>query len=361
MTAIFEKYYVGLDISDKTTAVCIVNGVGDIVKEGSVPSEPQDISDYFEDAGFDLHLIGLEASGVAIWLCRELLCRGYPLVCVETHRSSAFLAAQKMKTDKNDARGLAQMMRCGLYRSVHIKSDESQRIKMLVNNRRFLVEQRVDIENQIRGSLKVFGLKVGAVTEKQYDARVRELIDGDGELEVAILPLLEQRSSGVERIKALEKMLSTAAKNDEICRLLMTAPGVGPLTAVLFKAVIDDPSRFKRSRDVPPQLGLVPRKYASGETDYNGRITKAGDVMLRHHLYRAAATLTQTSARPCELKKWGRNLRNRSSYKSSTVAVARKLSIILHSMWVNRQEFDWSVDSKSQVEEDCEVELSKSA
>lgn len=356
MSIMFTDYYVGLDISDKTTAICIIDAAGNIVKEGFAPSEPDDLANFLDDSGYKFALIGLEASGIAIWLCRELLARDFPVVCVETHRSSAFLAAQKMKTDKNDARGLAQMMRCGLYRRVHIKSDESQRIKMLVNNRRFLVEQRVDIENQIRGSLKVFGLKVGTVSEKQYDGRVRELITGDGELEVAILPLLEQRASGGERIKALEQMLVTAAKHDPVCRLLMTAPGIGHLTAILFKAVIDDPSRFKRSRDVPAQLGLVPRKYASGETDYNGRITKAGDVMLRHHLYRAAATLTQTNARPCALKKWGRNLRNRSSYKSTTVAVARKLSIILHAMWVNGQEFDWSAERIGQTKE-----LAKSA
>lgn len=351
MSKTSEDHYVGLDISDKTTAICVIDSAGNIVKETNAASEPDDLAKFLDNSNYKVRLIGLEAGGIAIWLCRELLARGFPMICVETHRCSAFLAAQKMKTDKNDARGIAQMMRCGLYRAVHIKSDISQRIKMLINNRRFLVEQRVDIENQIRGSLKVFGLKIGGVTEKQYDGRVRELITGDGELEVAILPLLEQRASGVERIKALEQMLFTAAKNDSVCRLLMTAPGIGHLTAILFKAVIDDPSRFKRSRDVPAQLGLVPRKYASGQTDYNGRITKAGDVMLRHHLYRAAATLTQTNGRPCALKRWGRNLRNRSSYKSSTVAVARKLSIILHAMWVNGQEFDWSTDRMGQIEE----------
>jgi len=341
MSNSYEKYYVGCDVSDKETALCIMNGDGDIVHEAMVPSEPKDIVAYFQSTLLKFERVGLEASSLSIWLCRSLAEAGYPVICIETHKSSAFLAAQKMKTDRNDARGIAQMMRCSLYSEVHIKSDASQRFKMLLNNRRFLVEQRVDIENQIRGSLKVFGLKIGPVTDKQYEARVRELIDGDGELEVAIMPLLEQRAAGVERIQALETVLATAAKKDEVCRLLMTAPGVGPLTALLYKAVIDDPTRFKRSRDIPAQLGLVPRKYASGETDYNGGITKAGDVMLRHHLYRAAATLTQNSARPCKLKEWGRNLRKRSSYKSSTVAVARKLSIILHRMWMDGTEFDW--------------------
>lgn len=346
-----QKYHVGCDVSDKETALCIVNSDGDIVQETMVPSEPKDIVSYFESTCLTFERIGLEASSLSIWLCRALAEAGYPVICIETHKSSAFLAAQKMKTDRNDARGIAQMMRCNLYSEVHIKSDASQRIKMLINNRRFLVEQRVDIENQIRGSLKVFGLKIGPITERRYEARVRELIDGDGELEAAVMPLLEQRASGVERIQALETMLATAAKKDEVCRLLMTAPGVGPLTALLYKAVIDDPTRFKHSRDVAPQLGLVPRKYASGETDYNGGITKAGDVMLRHHLYRAAATLTQNSARPCKLKEWGRNVRKRSSYKSSTVAVARKLSIILHRMWMDGAEFDWGDHQRRRANE----------
>lgn len=362
MNNIAQEYYVGCDVSDKETALCIIDNDGDIIKETMVPSEPEEISAYLESTHFKFERIGLEASNLSIWLCRVLSEAGYPVICIETHKASAFLAAQKMKTDRNDARGIAQMMRCSLYSAVHIKSDESQRCKLLLNNRRFLVEQRVDIANQIRGSLKIFGLKVGPVTERQYERRVRELIDGDGELEAAILPLLEQRASGVGHIQVLEKMLTNAAKRDLVCRLLMTAPGIGPLTALLYKAVIDDPVRFRHSRDVAPQLGLVPRKYASGETDYNGGITKAGDVMLRHHLYRAAATLTQNSARPCKLKEWGRNLRKRSSYKVSTVAVARKLSIILHRMWMDGAKFDWGDrQRKCAGEEACNTKILSAA
>lgn len=342
MNTLHEKYYVGCDVSDKETAICIINSNGVIMWETMVPSEPDDIIGYLQSTELSFERIGIEASGLAIWLCRMLLQAGYPAICIETYKASVFLAAQKMKTDRNDARGIAQMMRCGLYSEVHIKSDTSQRFKMLLNNRRFMVEQRVDIENQIRGTLKVFGLKVGSATDKQYEPRVRELICGDGELEAAVIPLLDHRASGMQRIHELETMLASAARNDEVCRLLMTAPGIGPLTALLYKAVIDDPGRFKYSKDVPAQLGLVPRKYASGQTDYNSGISKAGDMMLRHHLYRAAATLTQNSARPCKLKDWGRNLRKRSSYKSATVAVARKLSIILHRMWLDGTEFDWA-------------------
>lgn len=360
MSKSLENHYVGCDVSDKTTAICIVNYNGEIVDEGSIPSDPTEIGAFVKKSKLPIARIGIEASNLSIWLCRSLFEAGFPVICVETHKASAFLAAQKMKTDKNDARGLAQMMRCGLYNEVHIKSDANQRIKMLVNNRRFLVSQRVDTENQIRGSLKVFGLKVGSVTEHQYDGRVREIISGDGELEAAVLPLLEQRASGILHVKTLDRMLLTAAKNDEVCRLLMTAPGVGHLTAILYKAVIDDPLRFQRSKDVPAQLGLVPRKYASGEMDYNGRITKAGDSMLRQHLYTAAVSLTKQTAKPCALKRWGRELRNRgTSYKSSNVAVARKLSIILHRMWVDGTEYDWAQQHDSSA--GVEAELPKAA
>ncbi len=335
------NYYVGLDVSDKQTAVCIVDYDGEIIQEGMVDTQPKSIDNYLRKTGLTYEKLGIEATNLAIWLYWELGKVGYNTICVCTRQTAAFMSAQNMKTDRNDARGIAQMMRCGMYTKVHVKSDDSQRFKMLVNNRRFLVEQRVDIENQIRGSLKTFGMKTGTVTETQYDERIRELIAGDGELEVAVLPLLEQRGSGMELIKEFDKLFRTAAKNDPVCQLLMTAPGVGPMTAILYKAVIDDPTRFKHSKDVPCQLGLTPRKYASGEMDYNGRITKAGDHMMRTHLYTAAAIIMKNSSRPCELKSWGHRLHKRSSYKNATTAVARKLSIIMHRMWMDGTEFYW--------------------
>lgn len=356
-----NKYYVGLDVSSKETAICIVDYGGNIIHEAMVSTEPLIIGAYLKNTELACEKIGIEANNLAIWLYWKLTEFGYPIICVETHQTSAFMSAQKMKTDKNDARGIAQMMRCDMYRKVHVKSDESQRLKMIVNNRRFMVEQRVALENQIRGSLKTFGLIIGTITRSHYESRVRELIDGDGELETAVLPLLEQRCSGMERINMLDKLLVTAAKNDPVCRLLMTAPGVGPLTAILYKAVIDDPTRFKYSKDVAPHLGLVPRKYASGEVDFNGGITKAGDTMLRQHLYTAAETITRRPARPCKLKTWGRALEKRSSYKVSRVAVARKLSILLHRMWVDGTEFDWGNQNRKLRTNEHEVKMLEAA
>lgn len=221
----------GLDVSDKLTAVCIVDDKGEIVAECMVNTEPESINDYLQKHALIYENIGIESNNTAIWLYWKLTEAGYNMICVDTQQTAAFMSAQRMKTDKNDARGIAQMMRCDMYTEVHVKSDESQRFKMLMNNRRFMVKQRVDLENQIRGSLKVFGLKTGEVTQAQYEPRIRALIAGDGELELSVLPLLEQRCSGIERIKMLDKLLRGAAKNDLVCQLLMTTPGVGPLTA----------------------------------------------------------------------------------------------------------------------------------
>jgi len=336
------KYYVGLDVSMKETAICIMDQDGKIMHEKMVTTEPEDISKYLASKKYPFERIGIEASNLAIWLYKTLNASGYRIVCIETHHAKAAMAAQNVKTDKNDARGIAQMMRTGWYKPVHIKSENSQRLKMVINNRKCLVGQRLVIENQIRGTLKTFGLKVGETTRHKYESRIRELIEGDGELEIAIHPLLDVRALIVKQIQMLEKLLATAAKNDQICRNFMSIPGVGPLTALLFKAVIDDPKRFRRSRHVPVHLGLTPRKYASGEVDYNGRITKCGDDLLRNHLYEAAAVVLRQTTKKNELKSWGLSIAKRSSTKNARVAVARKLAVIMHRMWLDCTEFDWN-------------------
>jgi len=335
------KYYVGLDISNDETAICVADYDGTIIKEGMVATEPAAIQKFLRSTKLSYERIGLEAGNLSIWLYWALHKSGYPVTCIDARHAHAVIGIQNVKTDKNDARAIAHLMRTNLFSSVHVKSDESQRVKMLVNNRRCLVDQRVVLENQIRGSLKVFGLKTGKVTTKQYDGRVRDLIDGDGELEAGVFPLLDARSFLMCEINTLNKMLMTLAKNDPVCRLLTTVPGVGPLTAVLYKAVIDDPSRFKKSKDVAAHAGITPRKYASGEVDYNGRITKCGDTMLRSHLFEAASIILRPTMKTNPIKQWGTRIAKRSSLKNARVAVARKLTIVMHRMWMDGTEFDW--------------------
>lgn len=334
------EYFVGLDIAQAETAICISDKDGTIIREGMVKTEPGDIAGYLGRTGLTFARVGMEASNLSIWMYRELCGRGLPAVCIETRHAKAAMAAQNVKTDRNDARGIVHMMRTGWFKPVHVKSDGNQRLRMLVSTRKTLVWQRVKMESQIRGTLKIFGLKTGEVTRHRFAQRVRELMNGDGELEAAIEPLLEVRALIVAQTRQLDKMILTAVKNDEVCRRLMSVPGVGPLTALLFKAVIDDPARFKRSRDVPVHLGITPRKYASGEVDYTGRITKCGDQLLRTHLFEAAAYILRPSSKRSTLKAWGTKIAKRSCLRKARVAVSRRLAIIMHRMWVDGTEFE---------------------
>jgi len=337
--------YVGLDISQSVTAICICDKDGVILRESMVPTEPEKISEYLNRSNLLITLAGMESSNLAIWLYRELRTLGHPVVCIETRHAKAAMAAQNVKTDRNDARGIAHMMRTGWYKPVHVKSDESQRVKLLIANRKALVHQRVKMECQIRGTLKTFGLRTGEVARDHFERRVRELINGDGELEAAMDPMLGVRALALYEVKQMDKMLEKAANQDGTCRLLMSIPGIGPITALLYKAVIDDPIRFKRSRDVPAHLGLTPRKFASGEVDYNGRITKCGDTMLRTHLFESAAYILRPSSKRTDLKVWGTRIAKRSCLKKARVAVSRRLAIIMHRMWIDGTEYEAEMKS----------------
>lgn len=334
-------FYVGLDVSNAETAVCVVDQNGEIVDEASVATEPGAIATYLQQGRRKISKIGMEAGNLSIWLYWALRELEFPVLCIDTRHTHAFIGLQAVKTDKNDARVIANIMRVNVYREVHVKSDTSQRIKMLVNSRRCLVDQRVVLENQVRGTLKIFGLKIGDVTPKQYEMRVRKLINGDGELEAGVLPILKVRKLIQAEVAILDSMLRQVARNDPACQILMTMPCVGLLTAVLFRVVIDEPRRFRKSKDVAAHLGLTPRKYASGDVNYNGRITKCGDAMLRNHLYEAASIMLRPTTKRNAIKQWGTKISKRSSLKNARIAVARKMAITLHRMWVDEAAFNW--------------------
>jgi transposase len=327
------KYYGSLDVSLNSTAVCVVNQDGAIIQEGDVASEPAAIDQWLKKTGLPIERIGLEAGGLSSWLSQELLALGWNVICIETRHAKAAMNAQKVKTDRNDARGLAHIMRTGWYKEVHVKSPDSQELRMLLNNRRFLLDKRVAIDNEIRGSLRTFGLKLGKVTPKTYEQRVRELVGDNGKFQACIFPMLEVRRVLIEQCKKLEKLVLDHVQEDQICQLFMTIPGVGPLTALVFKTFVDRPERFQKSKAVGPALGLTPRKYASGEVDYDGHITKCGDTFVRSHLFEAAKVLLSRVGKPCDLKSWGLRLAKRSSKKKACVAVARRLAVIMHAMW----------------------------
>jgi transposase len=246
------------------------------------------------------------------------------------------------KTDRNDARAIAQVVRSGWFKAVHVKSTESQELRVLLSAREFLVNKVRDHENEIRGLLRPFGLKVGRVGAAGFEERVRELVAERPVLVLCMEALLTAREVLRRELNRLHLALLRVVKNDELCRRFMTIPGVGPVTALAFKTTIDRPERFRRSADVGVHLGLTPRQYQSGEIDRRGRITRCGDTFTRTVLFAAANVMLSRTMQWTALKAWGTRLAARSSLKKAKVAVARKLAVIMHWMWRDETPFRWT-------------------
>jgi transposase len=336
------EHYVGLDVSLKLTAICIVDRTGKIVREGAVTSNPEAIAAFVKSNAPQVARIGLEAGATSTWLWTELDKMGLPVICIDARHAKAALKMQINKSDRNDAVGIARIMQCGWYKEVRVKALDSHAIKALLVSRALLVKIKRDIENQIRGLLKNLGLVIGRAKMNVFAVRAAELIEDRPELAAAVEPLLKAREAIEQQIADFDRKVMRLARNDPQVRRFMTTPGVGAITALCFLATIDDPTRFKRSRSVGAYLGLTTRRYASGEIDWTGRISKCGDAMLRSYLYEAANVLLTRAAKWSALKAWGIRLAKRSGLRKAKVAVARKLAVILHRMWVDSTEFNWS-------------------
>jgi transposase len=255
----------------------------------------------------------------------------------------ALLKGQQInKSDRNDARGIAQMMRAGLFKPVHVKTLIAQEQRMLLTSRKLLQRKLLDIECDLRGTLRNFGLKVGTVSTRGYEARIRELVDDFPKLAAIVEPPLTVRRVMRQQFAVLHKMLLDTVRHDPICRHLMTAPGVGAVGALTYRATIDQPQRFVHSRAVGAHVGLTPKRYQSGETDYDGRVSKCGDTMLRTMLYEAAQSLLTHSRKWSWLKAWGMRVAQRRGMRRAIVTVARRLAVILHRMWIDGTQFRWS-------------------
>jgi transposase len=337
-------HFVGLDVSVRHTSICIVDEIGKVVRETRVASDPAAIVPILTAPTIDCRRVGLEAGPLSQWLFSGLGDAGLPVICVETRHMKAALAAQVNKTDRNDARGIAQMMRVGLYRPVHVKTAASQEKRTLLAARKLLQGQNRAIENDLRGLLRCFGLKVGPTSAGAFDPRVRQLVDGLPRLTAIIRPLLEARAALQSQFAVLHRQLLDLVRHDPVCRRFTTVPGVGAVVAITFQATVDIPQRFTTSKAVGAHFGLTPRAFSSGETDYTGRISRCGDALMRSTLYEAAHALLTHTKRWCSLKAWGMRVAQRRGLSKATVAVARKLATILHRMWIDGTEFRWSAD-----------------
>src|SRR5256714_4907911 len=311
------EHFAGLDVSVKETSICIVDDTGKIVRETRVASEPEALLQVLTNTIYRFKRVGLEAGPLSQWLFSALAEAGLPVICVETRHMRAMLKAQINKTDRNDARGIAQMMRVGLYRPVHVKTLRSQKLRVLLTHRKLLQSKAIAIENDLRATLRNFGLRVGMVGTVKFEARIKELVETLPDVAVLVEPLLVVRRVVREQLGILHRRLLTILRDDDVCRRLMTIPGVGPVVALTYRATVDVPARFRNSKAVGAVFGLTPAKYQSGENDRTGAISRCGDGMMRMMLYEAAQSMLVRSAKWSWLKAWAtKTARHRRSTKT---------------------------------------------
>ncbi len=340
------EHFAGLDVSLEETALCVVDEAGTVVREGRVASEPAAIAAWLRQTGLSVAGLGLEAGPLSPWLHRGLMAAGLPAICIETRRMRGATLLMAVKTDRIDARAIAQAMRVGWYTAVHVKSDTSQELRVLLRNRKTVVEQRVGLDNEIRGTLKAFGIKLGKVSEARFADRVVSAIKEQRPALLSMVePLLSVRLALRRSYALLHHQVKAVVRTSAVCQRFMTAPGVGSVVSLTYMTGVDDPRRFASSRAVAPHFGLTPRKYASGEIDRNGAISKCGDEMVREALFQAAHTLLTRVKRWSALKAWGMQIAKRRGLRRATVAVARKLAILLHRMWVTGEDFRWTTSA----------------
>jgi transposase len=334
-------HYAGIDVSLERCSVCVVDATGKIVQEARVASEPEALIAWFGSGGFDLVRIGLEAGPLSQWLSAAMRQGGLPVELLETRHVRRALETMPVKSDRNDARGIAQLMRLGWFKPVHCKSLVAQEVRALLTARKLVQSKLHDVQNSVRGILRGFGLKVGQTTATRFSGRIKELVTGHPNLEAIAVALLSVHAVLLREFKSLEKRVRLTARRDARTRLLMSIPSIGTVVALTYASAIDDPARFTSSKRVGAHFGLTPRKYQSGETDYTGRISKIGDASVRAALYEAAHIMLTKPLRGCsQLKSWAMRIARRAGMRKAKVALARKLAVIMHRMLADRQAFN---------------------
>ena len=333
------EHYAGIDVSLESASLCVVDATGRIIREAKVASEPEVLIAWFNRLELTMTRIGLEAGPLSQWLYAGMRKAGLAVELLETRHVRDAFKAMPVKTDRKDARGIAQLMRLGWFRPVHCKSLPAQEVRALLTARKLLQTKNHDVEMSLRGVLRGFGLKVGPTTPRTFASRVRELVAGHATLSTVAEAMLAARDTLFSEWQKLEKRLRSLARDDERVRRLMTTPGVGTIVALTYVSAVDDPGRFRSSKTVGAHFGLTPRKYQSGETDVTGRISKIGDGGVRTALYEAANVILTRPVKGSTLKSWGMRLAARAGMRKAKVALARKLAVVLHRMLVDGTSF----------------------
>jgi transposase len=334
-------HYAGIDVSLECSSVCVVDSSGKIVREGKVASEPDALIAWFASLGFAVERIGLEAGPLSQWLCPAMRQAGLAVELLETRHVRDAFKAMLVKSDRNDARNIAHLMRLGWFRPVHCKSMSAQETRAVLTARKLVQSKLRDSENSLRGILRNFGLKVGKTTPRSFAGRITELVAGQPNLERIAQALLAVRAVLLREFNGLEKHVRLMARSSPQAKLLMTTPAVGPIVALTYASAIDDPTRFRSSKRAGAHFGLTPKKYQSGQTDVTGRISKIGEAAVREALYQAAHVMLTKPLKGCsQLKSWAMRVARRAGMRKAKVALARKLAVVLHRMLADGQSFN---------------------
>ena len=344
------EQYAGIDVSLEYSSVCIVDGGGKIVREGKIASEPAALIGYFQSLGFALSRIGLEAGPLSQWLYAAMKEAGLAVELLETRHVHDAFKAMPVKSDRNDARGIAQLMRLGWFRPVHCKSIAAQEVRAMLTARKLMQSKLRDVENHLRGILRGFGLKVGHTTARSFAGRICDLVSGQANLAAitqALLAVHAVHAVLLREFNGFEKRVRIMARTHVQAKLLTTTPAVGPIVGLTYACAIDDPTRFKSSKQTGAHFGLTPKKYQSGQTDYTGRISKIGDAAVREALYQAAHVMLTKPVKGCSrLKSWAMRIARRAGMRKTKVALARKLAVIMHRMLADAKQFNPDATTK---------------
>jgi transposase len=334
------EHYAGIDVSLESSSVCVVDATGRVVREGKVASEPETLIAWLRQSDLDFARIGLEAGPLSQWLHAGLREAGFMTELLETRHVRTAFKTMPVKTDRKDARGIAQLMRLGWFRPVHCKSMAAQELRAVLTARKLIQGKLHDVQMSLRGILRGFGLKVGPTTQRTFADRIRELVVGHPTLQMIAAALLSASDELGRQLGQFEVQVRSLARRDTRARLLMSTPGVGAIVALTYVAAIDDPARFRSSRTVGAHFGLTPKKYQSGEIDVTGRISKIGDASVRVALYEAANVILTKPVKGSTLKSWAMRVAARAGMRKAKVALVRKLAVVLHRMLASGTAFD---------------------
>lgn len=259
MSASTTDLFAGLDVSLAETHICVLDAEGSVKLEAVVASEPSAIAAALASGVPGCRHIAIETGATTPWLWRELRQLGVPVTCIDARHANRALLMRRNKTDRNDARGLAELMRMGWFKEARVRNLDAQHIRSMLNGRYQLRKCRWDLLNQLRGIVKTFGLFTGSTATRRFPEICREIAGYDPKTAQMLLPLLDALHALQAQIDAYERDLRAIAKGSDTVRRMMTVPGVGYLVALAYVSAIDDPHRFSSSSKVAPYLGLTPR------------------------------------------------------------------------------------------------------